>query len=171
MLLITGRAGWSLLAQRGLQGTQAESLHKNLREEHPVHSYKVCVINPSDSSDSVISFLEFTEKSIVPNIRNHYCQQIWIHKLISFSFPFSLPCWLFILNTSVCVHINPKLNFSYHHSYFFCFSSLSSDPSISSSQLLSHIYISALPHNILSIDIPTNNGPVYFTKYMRQLPH
>ena len=81
---------------RGLQITQAESLHKNLREEHPVHSYKVCVINPSDSSDSVTTFLEFTEKSIVPNIRNHYCQQIWIHKLISFSFPFlSLVGYLF----------------------------------------------------------------------------
>ena len=69
--------------------------------------------------------------AIAFSIRNHYCQQIWIHKLISFSFPFSLPCWLFILNTAVCVHVSPKLNFSYCHSYFFCFSSLSSDPSIS----------------------------------------
>ena len=41
--------------------------------------------NPADSGDSAISFLEYMEKSIIPNIRNHCCRQSWTCKVISFS--------------------------------------------------------------------------------------
>lgn len=108
-----GWAGWSPFQLWGIQGSHTGSL-QTLREKHPTHPQKVCVINPTDFNDPDIYILfgiygqEYSskhQKSLLPTNRD-----LWIDRLLILLVPTS-----FVFLSYHQIHL--FLNHSYYCSY------------------------------------------------------